>query len=105
MYVNSAKYPLATINKLLDVFRHNQAIGSDIANGNMCDLPPTPMPHDLISIERQKEIIEQHMPIYTCTFCLDISTDRSPVELQGDIPGCPLCHCGCHTANRAHPPA
>ncbi|KAG0702275.1 hypothetical protein DFH29DRAFT_982418 [Suillus ampliporus] len=30
MYVNSAKYSLTTINKLLDVFRHNQAIGTDI---------------------------------------------------------------------------
>ncbi|KAG2031021.1 hypothetical protein BDR03DRAFT_1016527 [Suillus americanus] len=37
MIFKSAKYPLATINKLLDVFGDNQAIGSDIG----CSLSKT----------------------------------------------------------------
>ncbi|KAG1894068.1 uncharacterized protein F5891DRAFT_1256478 [Suillus fuscotomentosus] len=41
---------------------------NSITNGNTCDLPPKPMPHDLVSIERQKEIIEQHMPKYKETY-------------------------------------
>jgi len=35
--LTSAKYPLATVNKLLDVFGDNQAIGSDIG----CSLSKT----------------------------------------------------------------
>ncbi|KAG1844463.1 hypothetical protein F4604DRAFT_1937504 [Suillus subluteus] len=35
-----------------------------VSNGHTCHLPPTPMPHNWVSIEREKQRIEEHIPSY-----------------------------------------
>ncbi|KAG1764991.1 hypothetical protein EDD22DRAFT_978874 [Suillus occidentalis] len=78
-----AKYPLATINKLIDIFGHNQAIGSDIG----CSLTKTVAAssirdkaadhHLLLAVNafhahaHNRKCQLRHHPLYLCGFGLE----------------------------------
>ncbi|KAG2108185.1 uncharacterized protein F5147DRAFT_652908 [Suillus discolor] len=70
-----------------------------VANGHTCYLPPTPMPHDLLSIERQKEIIERHVlnykerylgVLYATAAAIPLTTERDINAINALITRCTI---------------
>jgi hypothetical protein len=60
--------------QLSDQCANTECPYNTIINARACHLPPTPMPHNFFSIEKQKQKIEQHVPVrrFNCfSWCID----------------------------------
>ncbi|KAG2133401.1 hypothetical protein BD769DRAFT_1627423 [Suillus cothurnatus] len=71
MIFKSAKYPLATINKLLDVFGDNQAIGSDIGCNKAFNHKLSLSVNAFHGHAHNRKCQLQYHPMYLCGFGLE----------------------------------